>query len=229
LASGDQMQREFVSYPKSGRTWIRYVLYRLGVENLIRFHHDGCEFSGPVGEPLALDFTARLHRAREAGPIVYLSRDPRDLIVSLYFQITGRMRDIYSFDGDISSFIRDEYFGAGNLYAFHRQWSELCRRGLALHVTYEACHRKLEDVIRQILDWYGLSVANREVRAACESAEFQRMQEVELSGRFEYPWLRPRNGATKTRQGVVGSHAASLPADDIAYLNRLFAPDEATE
>ena len=38
------MQRQFVSYPKSGRTWIRYILTQLGLDPHIQFHHDRFEF-----------------------------------------------------------------------------------------------------------------------------------------------------------------------------------------
>lgn len=215
------MDRQFVSYPKSGRSWIRYVLHLLALENLIHFHHDGCEFSDPSKPPLALDFTARLNTYGNGGRIVYLRRDPRDVMVSLYHQIKGRMRDVFDFKGDISAFIRDEYFGAANLLEFDRQWRELCRRGLALCVSYEECHENLDGVMRKILTWYDLDVSDQELRAACEGATFQEMQAVELSGEFGEPWLRPRNGATKTRRGVVGGYTDSLPAADIAFLGQL--------
>lgn len=215
------MDRQFVSYPKSGRSWIRYVLHLLGLESEIRFHHDGCEFSDPSKPPLALDFAARLSGYTNGGRVVYLRRDPRDVMVSLYFQIKGRMRDVFDFEGDISAFIRDEYFGAANLLEFDRQWRELSRRGLALCVNYEECHEDLAGVLRRTLAWYELDVNDQALRAACAGASFQNMRAVELSGEFGEPWLQPRNGATKTRRGVVGGYLDYLSAADIAFLQNL--------
>jgi hypothetical protein len=215
------MDRQFVSYPKSGRSWIRYILHLLGLEKTIHFHHDGCEFSDSAKPPLALDFATRLGNYSKGGRIVYLRRDPRDVMVSLYFQIKGRMRDVFDFQGDISAFIRDEYFGAANLLEFDRQWRQLCRRGLALCVTYEECHQDVADVMRKILTWYDVDVSDQELWAACEAATLPKMRAVELEGNFGEPWLRPRNGATKTRQGTVGGYADSLPAADIAFLEQL--------
>jgi len=215
------MDRQFVSYPKSGRSWIRYVLHLLGLESKIRFHHDGCEFSDPSKPPLALDFAARLRMYANAGRIVYLRRDPRDVMVSLYFQIKGRMRDVFDFKGDISTFIRDDYFGAANLLEFDKQWRELCRRGFALCISYEECHENLEGVIRRVLTWYEFDVSDRVLRAACDAASFQNMREVELSGEFGQAWLQPRNEATKTRRGVVGGYLDHFSAADIAFLENL--------
>jgi hypothetical protein len=214
------MDRQFVSYPKSGRSWIRYVLHLLAVENRIHFHHDGCEFSDP-SRSLCLNFDARLACYSNGGRIVYMRRDPRDIMVSLYFQVTGRMRDVFHFEGDISTFIRDEYFGAANLLEFDRQWRDLCQRRLALGVTYEECHENLLGVMRRVLTWYELDVTDEELRVACQDSTFQKMRAVELKGEFGQPWLRPRNGMTKTRRGIVGGYADTLPAADIAFLDRL--------
>jgi hypothetical protein len=219
---GAAMNRQFISYPTSGRSWIRYVLHLLGLEKKIYFHHDGCEFSDSSKPPLALDFAARLATYSDGGRVVYLSRDPRDVMASLYMQVRGRMRDVFDVDADISAFIRNEYFGAANLRTFDKQWRELCRRGFALHVTYESCHLSLSGVMGEILDWYGLVVSDRELRAACEGAQFQEMRAVELTSRFAEPWLRPRNGMMKTRRGIVGGHADLLSAADIAYIEKVF-------
>jgi hypothetical protein len=217
------MDRQFVSYPKSGRSWVRYILHLLGLETHISFHHDGCEFSDPSKPPLALDFGARLARFHANARIVYLRRDPRDAIVSLYFQVKGRMRDVFDFKGDISAFIRDEYFGAPNLLEFDRQWRELCRRGVALCVSYEECHEDIKQVMRKILNWYGLDASEQKLQAACAGASFQNMRAVELSGEFSEPWLRARTGATKTRRGIVGGYREYLCAADIGFLENLTA------
>ena len=220
------VDRQFISYPKSGRSWIRYVLHLLALETTIRFHHDGCEFSKRAKPPLALDFEARIHMYKNSGPIVYLRRDPRDTMVSLYFQIKGRMGKIYKYDGDISSFIRDSYFGAANLIAFDRQWQSLCRRGTALCVSYEDCHVDLYGTMQKILSRYELPVDETTLHTACEEASFERMRAVEVGGMFGEPWLRTRNRASKTRRGVVGGYADYLSADDVVYIESLMLGEQ---
>jgi hypothetical protein len=83
-----QLKRQFVSYPKSGRSWLRYILAQLGLLEYIEFHHDRFEFSD-IGE-LSHDFdlAERLRRYTNVKKLVYLERDPRDVMVRLCSKIT---------------------------------------------------------------------------------------------------------------------------------------------
>jgi len=142
------MQRHFVSYPKSGRSWIRYILVQLGVEKEISFHHDGFEFSDYPKGPHNFNLDDRLLQYSQVEKLVYLERDFRDVMVSFYFQITGRMRDVHQYQGSMSEFLRDGYFGAHNLKFFRQMWSEIIERRNFLKVTYEDCHQDIENTMR---------------------------------------------------------------------------------
>lgn len=212
---------QFISYPKSGRTWLRFALYRLGFRREIRFHHDGFEFND-AAKPLP-DFNLDARRTRFDGvPVVYLAREPRDILVSLYFQVTGRFRDVFDYRGTISDFIRDEYFGADTLKRFRDQWDILCAEGRALRIDYEACHSDFPAVLRAVIRHYGWDVPEEKLAEAVEAARFENMKRVEEAGTFDFPWLRPRNGAPKVRRGVVGGYADVLTAEDLRYLDGIF-------
>ena len=131
-------QALIVSFPKSGRTWLRLMVgkalcTRFGMPDrkalaidelssragLLRTYvtHDGSAIEDgytyrqlPVGKQ-------RYAKKR----IVLLTRDPKDVLVSSYFHATRRAR-LYS--GDISTFIRDDRYGARKLARFHQIWSE---------------------------------------------------------------------------------------------------------
>lgn len=212
-----------VSYPKSGRSWVRFILVELGLGHEVRFQHDGFEFNNGERPPHDFDLDARLARYARLKRVVYLERDPRDIMVSLYHQVTGRFRDFFGYQGDLSNFIRDPYFGAENLRRFRANWDTLVER-LHLHrISYEACHRDMFSVMRGLIDYYGFDVDDDRLAAAVAAGQFENMREVERSGTFPEPWLRPRNEAPKVRRGEVGSYRDVLGPADIDYLNRVFA------
>lgn len=216
------MKRHFISYPKSGRSWLRFALSELGHDGKIVFHHDGFEFNDGRLPAHNFDLEKRRLKYRPPSRAVYLTRDPRDIIVSLYYQVTGRFSDFFNYQGDISAFIRDDYFGAHNLQRFQQMWEQLCDEGLALRISYEECHDNFEDVLRRVLDHYGFDSLAEDISRVAQDSSFENMKQVEQSGTFKAPWLRPRNESPKVRQGKVGGYRENLADADIAFLESVF-------
>lgn len=216
------MKPHFVSYPKSGRSWIRFILAQAGVDGTISFHHDRFEFND--GAKPAHDFSIvdRLRRYEKVDRLVYLERDPRDVMVSLFHQVTGRFADMFDYREDVSAFIRDDYFGAPTLHRFRSMWQVITSERGYLRVTYESCHSDIRSVVREILDYFGQNVSDARLTEALTAGRFENMQKIEQCGAAEQPWLRLRNGAPKVRVGRVGNFRHALGADDIRYLNDVF-------
>ena len=145
-------------------------------------------------------------------------------MVSLFFQITCRFDDFFGYRGTLSDFIHDEYFGAENLKGFRRIWRSLVQERKFHTISYEQCHEDMAGTLSRLLDYYELPVDPTGIKAAVAAASFDRMKEVEQSGTFIHPWLRPRHGAPKVRAGLVGSHRTALSYADIAYLDEVFGP-----
>lgn len=217
------MQKHFVSYPKSGRTWIRYMLVHLAPQPDIHFHHDHFEFNDGACPPHDFSVERRLREYAQVERLVYLERDPRDVMVSLYHQVTGRFRDFFQYTGSISEFLRDPYFGAENLLRFREMWQEVINRRGFLKVSYEECHQDASSTLARIANYYGLGAPQERIDAAVAEGAFDRMRSVEMAKSFPQPWLQPRNGMTKVRRGQVGGYTEELGPDDIAYLNAIFS------
>jgi sulfotransferase family protein len=216
------MIRELVSFPKSGRTWLRYALGQLGVDREIAFHHDRFEFNDGAKPPHDFDLASRLAHYRNVDRLVYLERDPRDVMVSLYHQVTGRFREFFDYDGTLGEFIRDDYFGAANLDRFRRMWHAIARELGFPIVTYEECHADPAAVVRRLVDYYGFAIDDAAIARAVEASSFERMKAVEAADDFPEPWLRPKSGFPKVREGKVGGFRAVLSRDDVAYLDAIF-------
>lgn len=216
------LNRHFVSFPKSGRTWVRYMLDRLGLEQSIVFHHDGFEFNDGTRPELEFDVEARLRKYQAVDRLLYLERDPRDTIVSLFHQVTGRFADFFDYRAPISEFIRDNYFGAENLQKFREMWSEIAARRNVKVFSYEAFHENTVQQLCDVLDYYELPANTGAVLAAVEDASFENMRSKEASQTYREAWLRPRNGHYKVRNGKVGGYLNELSIEDTAYLNRIF-------
>ena len=231
------MRREFVSFPKSGRSWIRFALLQLGLNvqavrqrgdrpqnpgpSPVYFHHDGFGFID--GSRPAHDYCieSRIEHYNSVGRLVYLERDPRDVLVSLYYQVTGRMRDRFDYQGTLSDFVRDDYFGARVLCGYREMWDRIASTELKdriLRVTYEECHADFGGVLSRILDHYGFPRRNDEIARAVEASRFSSMREIELSGKYPDGWLRARQGAPKVREGRIGGYKDALSVEDLRYI-----------
>jgi hypothetical protein len=216
------MHRHFVSYPKSGRTWIRFILTRLDCEPSIHFHHDGFGFNDGSKPAHNFDLSERLQYYAGIEKLVCLERDPRDVMISLYHQITGRFRDFFEYSGTLSDFIRDEYFGAANLRRFRDMWQVIVEQRSYLNISYEACHKDMHSVIERLLSYYELTVSESKLSAAIEEGSFANMKRIEESGEFGRPWLQPRQNSPKVRQGKVGGFCEVLNETDLEFLNKTF-------
>ena len=106
-----------VSYPKSGRTWLRVILQDLDVP--LAFTHDGS--SGSKARKFEELKPIRKELYTEM-PVVFLFRDPRDTVVSAYFWETHRLVDGYA--GSMAEFIRDPSHGVEKIVRFNLAWLE---------------------------------------------------------------------------------------------------------
>jgi len=216
------MKPQFISYPKSGRTWIRYALIQLEAGRNIAFHHDGFEFNDGALPPHDFSVADRLARY-DGAKVIYLSRDPRDVMCSLYTQVTGRFDDFFGYRGTLSDFLRHDYFGAHNLARFRAMWDEIAQRRQVYTLSYEEMSTDPAETLMRLTQMLERPRTRAQIAEAVAASSLPAMRAVEQSGTFDQPWLRPRLGHAKVREGKVGGFRAQLEPNDIAYLNGVFA------
>ena len=215
-------RHQLISFPKSGRTWVRYALHQLGVADDILFHHDKFEFNTSERLPHEFAIDARKIRYSNKHRIVYLERNPFDVMASFYHQITGRFNDYHHYQGGPSEFIRDPYFGAEVIKNFQATWSQLSELDHVLKVTYEDCHSDFENTLKKILGHFEFPIDLQAIKTAIATSSFESMKKVEAAGQFPHPWLRNRNGSKKVRNGKVGGYQELFDQADVEYLKSVF-------
>lgn len=228
-----------VSYPKCGRTWISYMLHRylehaaieakdfrdkslfaLSQTTVLKLVHDQGNW---VPAPPRLD-RLEFNREKYADKrIVFLVRDPRDVLVSSWYHLKYRER-IYN--GDLSAFVREKLVGIEKIVAFMNLW--LAHRNHVsgfLLVMYEQLHENAVGQLTTLLEFTGIDVDPEAVKRSAEDAVFEKMQKEEKNHTNASPWLRPgsenRSESMKVRQGKVGGYKTELTADDREYVDQI--------
>jgi hypothetical protein len=234
-----------ISFPKSGRTWLRVLLGKalceelhldetvmLDIDAMIRtisdravtFFHDRTD----IKRALRFDEIDTSKVDYADSTVVLLVRDPRDVIVSCYFQASKRRR---VFDGPLEAFIRDERYGIRKCAAFHRIWSENQHVPQRFHlVRYEEMQRDPGAVLRSVLSVLGIpNISSASVQRAVSFGEFDNMHRLESTGYFDDKVLRPGDAADpdsfKVRRGQIGGYTDYASASDISYMNAIMAEE----
>lgn len=228
-----------LSYPKSGRTWLRVMLghaikqhFSLAYENIIEleqlslFHPDipriNVTHDDNPQEKTPDKVSANKSKYRHKS-VVLLVRDPRDVIVSFYYQRTKRRMD---YTGTLHQFLYNAP-SLGSLIKFYKIWSENMDIPKKFHlVKYEDLHRQPHRQLADILAFIGIpNVSEETLHQSIEFAAFDNLRKLEESHYFESNILRPANqddpDSFKVRRGKVGGYKDYLTQEEIAYVNSL--------
>ncbi len=230
-----------ISYPKSGRTWLRVLLGKwmcltYGIPD------DQMLFTSPLSARCRIPIIALSHDGAEmeiiksyaelsadksgfaSKKVLLLSRDIKDTLVSAYFQISRRDR---LFDGSISEFLASDHFGVKKILTFYKNWCLGKNIPKAfLNVRYEDLRLHTEETLGEILHFIGIEAAAPEtIREALAFASFDNMKRLETAGAFPSPILAPQNPeeseSFKVRKGKIGGYVDYLSASDIAYIDEM--------
>ncbi len=233
-----------VSFPKAGRTWLRLLL----AQALAR--HFGVTTSGALDLRTLAARDARIPRFRikhdddpqlktpeELVPlkgeyrdtrVVFLARDPRDLVVSSYFQMTRREGRYHR---DLSSFLQCSRGSVATIIEFFNIWArEAAVPREFLLLRYEDLHEDPVAALARLLAFAGVDdVAPTVLEHAVDFGRFENMRRLEERDALGSGRLRPGDPADpesfKTRRGVVGGYRTYLSESQITWLDRRIADE----
>jgi hypothetical protein len=168
--------------------------------------------------------------------VIFLVRDPRDVIVSSYFEMKNR-GNIFGnnpyekrravFDGSLSEFIHRREGGFDSIIRYYNIWA--ANRQIPkdfLLIRYEDLKANASGELHRVLDFLGLqSVPDEIITEAVNYASFDNMRRMESDGKFQTGILKPADktdtDSYKTRKGKVKGYFDHLSGEEIFYLDRI--------
>jgi hypothetical protein len=239
----------FASFPKSGRTWVRFVLQHYAsvrhgaafdlrprlIAGLSRFRsivftHDYFDFAFDTpGEP----FIVFEPQMRKRG-LVLLVRDPRDTIVSQFHWTTKHRK---ATGMPIDEFARSPIYGAERTADFVLKLLDAFEHhpGPKHLMIYEECRKEPGTCFAELLRFVDQESFSAEAASiAIDRSAFGRMQQLEMAisqegrvGDYRRIGVESWDGdinALKVRRGAVGGYLEEAPwlnSDEFPLTRRL--------
>ncbi len=252
-----------LSFPKCGRTWLRIMIAKVFQQHF-KLEHRRIERKllklhklprlNPNVPKIMVDHDDFPHwknaselkqnkKRYRHSKVIFLVRDPRDVIVSFYFEQSKRLtvedtekqkrhRELKNFRnrvkpyvGPMEKFVHEEIGSFETLIEYYNIWErnrEIPRDFLLM--KYEDLRANTQNELRRLMDFLELpDVADETLASAIEFCRFENMRKMEQENAFHSGKLAPKNASDKesfkTRKGKVGGYREYLSKEDINYLN----------
>jgi hypothetical protein len=216
----------FGSYPRSGSTWSRFVLFELLTGREATFESVNGTFRG-VGRhadgPVVLAGGGRLISTHERyrpeyKKAIYLVRDGRDVLLSEYAYLKALGRFQGGLDKFVDAFLRGKINGYGPWQRHICSWLE---SGIAntedmLVLRFEEARSDPEKSFNRVASFLGLQVKSEDLRRIIANNSLEKMrakedrmpQKASVRGRF-------------VRQGSVEKWRSELSQEQLSLIQQL--------
>jgi len=230
-----------VSYPKAGRTWLRYFLacYVNQIKQLdmdINFASMFSLFPNDTNEPDTgraafntqlrhniplIQFSHKLYTKEQAySKTLMIQRSIPDTLISEYFHFT---RHLKSDNTAIEEYLfKSEQQGVFRLCHYLNAWAEQPEGDHCLTITYEGLHKEPEQNFATILRFLNIDIDQTILKAAIKQASFDSMASQEAQKpipniQYNYQNIESR----RVRKGRVNAHQAYLDEATIQKIQHI--------
>jgi len=218
-----------VSYPKSGNTWVSFLISNAIIEYL--------NLDMDVNFFNIHDFVPDIHISREINNLYYenkfprvikshssfnpfynkvflLFRDPKDIMVSYYHF----KKNMNSYNKNLSDFIRDDKFGVDSWVDHSESWLNNCYPSQRLNLFfYEDFKDNPNKELKRMFNLLGYNFNSTIIESAVEKSSLENMKIIE-NKTASYS-LKKLEKFKFVRKGKKGQGKAELSSDDKNYIN----------
>ena len=228
------------SYPKSGRTWLRFILanyfklvFDLGLEvdlhSMFRvIPNDQLDdvrgrrafrFERQARMPFLFASHAAYRRSLFGGKrVLFMLREPKDLLVSAYFH---KARHGGGYDGGIKPFLRDPLHGLADYLRHSNRWAARLGAHHHLATSYERLAADTEGVARAVLGLFEVKLDAAALGEAIARSRFERMRALEVEkGLPGHEYDRRQVDGLRVRKGKIGGFRDHLDEADIVFIDQ---------
>lgn len=220
-----------VSYPKSGRTWVRAMVGKYIADMYGKPGNDILK----LGRNHSLGGVRRLYLTHanyswipelewfddiihSGNYKILLKRNPYEILVSAFNHYKYReIETITSDDYSLSDFIRDSY-GIDNLVSFINETGKV---RWDLVINYEDLFTDSAKILEQIIYTMGMPVDRKRIQDSIDYCNFMNLQNLERRGslRISGKYVdRDNKNALKFREGKVGQFRRHYSNEDLSYI-----------
>jgi hypothetical protein len=218
------------SFPRSGNTWIRFILCNLlslsewsGKEINFEVLNETMPEIGVsnLRKPWAYEHFPRILKTHlpylpvfRNNEAIVVIRDPKDVMVSYYHYKKYRQKDFY---GDFSSFLRDGKYGLPAWVKHYVSW----KKHWDLCIKYENLRNQTFDEVQSIMEFLGLEFSDWMIEKAIEvsSLENTRKHEKQLK-------LGGSKKENFARKGTSGQWQEFFDEEDVIYYSKLMKKND---
>jgi hypothetical protein len=222
-----------ISFPKSGRTFVRAMLARLfqrqfGIDERALLDFPTLRRAAPEVPRLLVTHAGDAMREAEevlvdaadyrGKKIVLLARHPGDVAVSRYHHLKHRSRDRARqklAEQPLETFVWSEKGGIAAIVKYLNEWARLRAQDLPVTIVrYEDFLSEPQQTLSTLASALGLNAGAEDIGDAVEFASFGNLKQREQEGYFKSSRLRPAkegdDRSAKVRSGSSGGYRAAL-------------------
>jgi len=224
-----------ISYPRSGTTWLRFLLSEAltGEEPGFERDSNALHYVGDhLTAPRILPTGGRLifsHEKVSIPPhkVIYVVRDPRSVVISEFRWLLRRNLHSGDLDNFVDRFVRGRTNPWGSWEAHVNYWvSSASARGGKVHlVTYEKLRTETLDMLKKALAFLGSARDRSVLLAAVEHNSLEKMRQKEVSApdsAFERGTIRATGKFINT--GKTAGWREALDPNQVARIEEAFFP-----